>query len=354
MGFLQENERRLRAFARISSQVGENPAYVQGGGGNTSVKLDSRWMAIKASGYRLTDVTERDNFAVLDYPTIRDFYRQHEPSSDAQQEGNALAMHLLCQVEGRRQMRPSVEAGFHSLLDAYVIHSHSVYANLAGCAKEGERLFYEAMAGSGYAVRAIPYADPGAGLTFLIRDALRDAGGRLDVILMKNHGLVVTQDDAEACLAIHTDVNERLARAFGAEPFPRVAIRPGAEGTFVSDTPYLAHCLKSGKFGEDFFLKTPMYPDQMVFLAGQFRLAKSPGQEVPQGQCIADLSTGGVTYHMRQENARVIEETLCALVYIAEHIERAGLEVATLGDAAKDFIDGWESEKYRKTLALER
>ena len=43
---MYENE--LRDLEKISKKIGEYKDFVQGGGGNTSVKLDKEWMAIKA------------------------------------------------------------------------------------------------------------------------------------------------------------------------------------------------------------------------------------------------------------------------------------------------------------------
>ena len=51
----------------ISKDVGKNPVFVHGGGGNTSAKLDDRYMAVKASGYRLDQVTEWDGYVIVDY-----------------------------------------------------------------------------------------------------------------------------------------------------------------------------------------------------------------------------------------------------------------------------------------------
>lgn len=47
---------------------------MQGGGGNTSVKLDDTLMAIKASGFCLKDIEIDKAYAVLDYAALRRFY----------------------------------------------------------------------------------------------------------------------------------------------------------------------------------------------------------------------------------------------------------------------------------------
>ena len=55
--FFKKNEERLAAFSKLSQTAGARADYVQGGGGNTSVKLADGLMAIKASGYCLKDIT---------------------------------------------------------------------------------------------------------------------------------------------------------------------------------------------------------------------------------------------------------------------------------------------------------
>ena len=48
--FFEEHAKLLADFARVSQAAGARADYVQGGGGNTSVKLPGGLMAIKASG----------------------------------------------------------------------------------------------------------------------------------------------------------------------------------------------------------------------------------------------------------------------------------------------------------------
>ena len=66
-----QNEKKL--MYKISAYAGQ-PAYVQGGGGNTSVKFDGRLMAIKASGYTLGEITEEKGYVTVDYEMIRRYY----------------------------------------------------------------------------------------------------------------------------------------------------------------------------------------------------------------------------------------------------------------------------------------
>lgn len=354
--FFEDNHARLENFSRVSQSVGARADYVQGGGGNTSVKLEGGLMAIKASGFCLKDIRPDKAYAVLDYQALRTFYYGAEPKDfdDVEKAGSAQAKEAVRAVDGLEQLRPSVEAGFHSILDTYVAHSHSVYANLAACSVECREIVAAALADAPYGWGMVAYTDPGARLTFSIRDELRrvteETGRRPAAIFMQNHGLIVHADDPDECLRIHTDVNGRIAAAFGlsGDSFPPVAVRETGDGLVEADSPYLSQALTSGAFDEKFFLETPLYPDQMVFLTGSFGF----GAGTPEADCcLADPATGRVVFNMAAGRAQVIAETLTAVTFIADAIRNSGKTLSTMGEQARAFIANWESEKYRKSLA---
>ena len=354
--FFEANRARLENFSRVSKTVGARADYVQGGGGNTSVKLADGDMAIKASGFCLKDIEPDKAYAVLDYEALRAFYHGSNPADfeDVEKAGSTKAKEVTRTIEGLAALRPSVEAGFHSILDTYVAHSHSVYANLAACSEECGEIVAAALAGADYSWGMVPYTDPGARLTFSIRDELarveRETGKRPAAIFMQNHGLIAHSDDPNECLRIHEEVNNRIAEAFGltGASFPAVSAKEIEGGLIEADSPFLSEMLKSGAFDEKFFLETPLYPDQMVFLIGSFGF----GTGTPEADsCLADPATGRVVFSMDAGKAQVIAETLTAVVFIAHHIRKSGKTLSTMGEAAKNFIANWESEKYRKSLA---
>lgn len=354
--FFEENRDRLAGFVRISQAAGACSDYVQGGGGNTSVKLEGGLMAIKASGFCLSDIEADRAYAVLDCEAIRRFYYGNEPQdlADVEAEGSACTKANTRSVEGLAQLRPSVEAGFHSILKTYVLHTHSVYANLAACSTACRQLAETAFQSAGYTWGWVPYTDPGANLTFAIRDELKRVkeltGKEPAVILMQNHGIIVHDDDADLCLAIHTDANERLARLFGVSgtSFPSVTVSELAGGYWLSTTPYLKEQFKNCAYTQKDLLEQPLYPDQMVFLTDTFFMDQPT---VAEGQAVASTRTGELLLNMDGKKAKTLAETLTAVFFIMDHIKASGYRVSTMGEAAKNFIANWESEKYRKSLA---
>ncbi len=354
--FFEENAKLLQEFSRVSKTAGARADYVQGGGGNTSVKLAGGLMAIKASGFCLGDIEPDKAYAVLDGAALREFYLTSEPEQfeNVETAGSNKAKENVKVIEGLAQLRPSVEAGFHSVLKTFVVHTHSVYANLAACAVNCREIAERAFAGADYSWGMVPYVDPGANLTFAIRNELRrvekETGKVPSIILMQNHGIIAHDDDPDKVLALHADANERLAKAFGitGDSFPKVEIKEVEEGLFEACTPYLTEALASGQYTEQFLLEQPLYPDQMVFLIGTFSMDKDT---VEEGQCVASTKTGAVQMRMDGKKAQVLAETLTAVVFVINHIRAAGHPLSTMGEAAKHFIANWESEKYRKSMA---
>ena len=354
--FFEENAKLLEAFAKVSGIAGARADYVQGGGGNTSVKLGGGLMAIKASGFCLSDITPNSAYAVLDGTAIRDFYLTSEPAQfeNVETAGSNKAKESVKTIEGLQQLRPSVEAGFHSILKTFVVHTHSVYANLAACAVNCKEICAAAFEGADYSWGMVPYVDPGANLTFAIRDEMKrveaETGKKPGIIIMQNHGIIAHDDDPDVVLQLHADANKRLAKAFGitGDSFPKVSIKEIEPGLYEADTPYLTEALKGGAYTEQFLLEQPLYPDQMVFLIGTFGMDKA---EVEEGQCVAYSDSGKVLMRMDSKKAQVLAETLTAVVFVISHIKAAGHPLSTMGEKAKSFIANWESEKYRKSLA---
>ena len=354
--FFEENAKLLEAFAKVSGIAGARADYVQGGGGNTSVKLGGGLMAIKASGFCLSDITPNSAYAVLDGAAVREFYLTSEPEQfeNVETAGSNKAKESVKVIDGLQQLRPSVEAGFHSILKTFVVHTHSVYANLAACSVNCKDICAAAFEGADYSWGMVPYVDPGANLTFAIRNEMKrvekETGKVPGIIIMQNHGIIAHDDDPEVVLQLHADANERLAKAFGitGNAFPKVSIKEIEPGLYEADTPYLTEALAGGAYTEQFLLEQPLYPDQMVFLIGTFSMDKP---EVEEGQCVAYSDSGKVLMRMDSKKAQVLAETLTAVVFVISHIKAAGHPLSTMGEKAKSFIANWESEKYRKSLA---
>ena len=173
---------KLDNLINMSHEIGNEIAYVQGGGGNTSVKLDTMKMAIKASGIALKDMSAEQGFSVVDYQKVNKYHCSPDSSEDRYSES-------ITNFAIDSSAKPSIETGFHALLGEYVIHSHSVFLNVLLCAKEGKDLILEHFPESIW----VDYFTPGKDLTLAIKNSLN---GREDsfegLIFLENHGIIVS------------------------------------------------------------------------------------------------------------------------------------------------------------------
>ena len=183
---------------------------------------------------------------------------------------------------------------------------------------------------------------------------------------MQYHGFIVTGVDADACLLLHDQVNERLAAAYcvSSADWPEVAVRPAADPadgqTFMSATPWLRDRLLDQEWDLDFFTAQALYPDQLVFLGGKLGIAAgsltgvrengASGLSSLKDTCTIFRRTGEVFYRCGRNEAQTIEETLCAIFFITRTIRQSSRTICTMSEAGRQFISNWESEHYRKTI----
>lgn len=342
---------QLKELEEISRAVGNCPEYVQGGGGNTSVKLDDRHMAVKASGYNLSDVTAEDGFVIVDYKNIKQYHENVDLSEDRdyEKESGDYVRANVVQFEGLKALRPSVEAGFHSLLRKYVIHTHPVYANLLCCSGKGHSIADDIFRDAGYGFVWIPYINPGFMLTIAIKEEIKQYermhGSFPQVFFLENHGLVVTSETASECINLHNTVNNAIRRYFKIdEKYPPVRIMRRDDGTFISNTDYLRDYFKRNRVSQEFFDENALYPDQLVYLSGNISVNEKTNK------LNINTNTGEIEYRTNEKEARTMEEILTAVVFILENARKNNLQVKALNKNQSDFIKNWESEKYRKSI----
>ncbi|HZJ57661.1 MAG TPA: class II aldolase/adducin family protein [Clostridia bacterium] len=339
----------LKELERISQDVGGHPDLVQGGGGNTSAKLGDRFMAVKASGYRLDQVTELDGYVIVDYQRVRDYYKDVDRSRDVDFERESAGFMKECVLKERnpKDLRPSIETGFHSFMDKYVIHTHSVYANILCCSKEGKDVA-ESIFGDGFKMLWVPYTDPGFELTIALNDSIRqyekEKGYTPNIVFMENHGLIVSAGDAEECLRLHEKVNAAIIDYFNLGAiYPEIEIEDIGERGYRSKTSYLQDTLKKRAVGSRLFKEVILYPDQLVYLGDNVSFEGT-------GKVNVDPDTGEVVYRTNEVEAVTIDETFTAYIYVVDKINELGLTLQTMTEEGISFIRNMEGERYRKSL----
>jgi len=179
---------QVRDLIEISHFAARHPEWVQGGGGNCSVKFNGE-MLIKASGYVLEDVAESDGYVHLNLAT-------NTPAAET-------------------ALRPSMESPLHTFLSTFVIHTHPIEVGGLVCAQEGHQIFEDTFSDPRYVW--IDYATPGQKLFEQVERTLKAKGHQREqdtVLFLQNHGLFVAAKNKEKCMQLHQETIQRCGQLF--------------------------------------------------------------------------------------------------------------------------------------------
>lgn len=207
----------LEQLVELSREYGSDPRWVLAGGGNTSYKDDSA-LYVKASGFPLATIGP-EGFARMRRPELAKMWQSSYPEETAEREAATLADLMAARAEGEEK-RPSVETLMHELFPyPYVIHTHPAFVNGLTCSQDGEaaarRLF-------GGRLLWVPAIEPGYVLAVEMRRlAQRHAEARGEyprIVMLQNHGLVITGESADEIRALHREVERTIRRALVREP----------------------------------------------------------------------------------------------------------------------------------------
>jgi rhamnose utilization protein RhaD (predicted bifunctional aldolase and dehydrogenase)/NAD(P)-dependent dehydrogenase (short-subunit alcohol dehydrogenase family) len=201
----------LADLIEISRLYGADKRFVIAGGGNTAYKnADKMW--VKASGSSLATIGE-DGFAVLDRSRLTVLSeRSYSADSATREEQVKNDLTAACISTGKR---PSVEASMHNAIGyAFVVHTHPTVVNALMCAQNAEQKLRELF---GAKSLFIPYTDPGYVLFKNVESAIKayhgEHGEEPKVIWLQNHGIFVAADSIAEIRSIYAHLTETLERA---------------------------------------------------------------------------------------------------------------------------------------------
>lgn len=200
----------------LSQELGSDITLVQGGGGNISVKTDDGEMYIKASGTALKNMSQVRGVVGID---------------------------STGQVHFGKPQRPSMEWPMHVALPTRsVLHTHSVYVNVFGCMIGGDEQLHVILAGMQYLI--LPYLQPGqrlaAGMTNAVAQYQHERGQLPEIIILRNHGLLIAHNDPTTALQLTTTVHQRCQDALRefVPNFPPFVTTGTNDATAIAPTVY--------------------------------------------------------------------------------------------------------------------
>lgn len=165
---------------KLSKLFGERFDLIQAGGGNISVKVDEL-MFIKSSGLNLSDLREDYGYSIIENTKLK-----KDVLNDIYENINNYNLFI--------NNRASMETYMHSFLKKYTIHLHPIQCNNILVRKNYKEILESLIPNS----CIIEYVTPGIDLSKEISKHYNNES----IILMANHGIIVTSDVYEDILTI--------------------------------------------------------------------------------------------------------------------------------------------------------
>lgn len=326
----------IKNLVSVSKSVGACQEYVQGGGGNVSIKTDDQTMAIKSSGCKLFDIEENVGLVKVNYQKIKNYFLNIDIQTDEMESNKFI---LSCVKDGENSnSKPSIETGFHVFLEDFVLHTHSVYSNILSSCKEGKSLVKKIFLNYPINIKWIPYKNPGLGLTFAFMDVVEnfdeiEKNEKTAVYVLQNHGIVVTGATSEDCYNCHQEINKQIINYFGLDyAYPKeYTIKKVEDNKFEINSDFLeANIEIINNIGQNI-----IFPDQIVFCDSSLVL-------VDNERGVVSIFTNN------QEKAESIAEIIVSYVFVYKSMVNLGLEPNLLDSRDIEYVKNMESEKYRQ------
>lgn len=375
----------MAELIELANFYGQDPEYSRAGGGNASVKIDGV-LYIKPSGVPLATLTAAD-LVPLDNTTLQGALTADPPAG-----GDPVRQAAAAAQRGSADgPRPSVELLFHALIDdPLVVHTHPLVANALSCNSSDDALLAELI---GDDAVLVPYADPGLPLATAIWQTRQDYQTRTGraapgITVLANHGVIASGMSAaqviERTARLTTSVRRAIDAtvAVAAPPLPADAhamvqiIAPTLRGLLGSAaslavvstcTDELARAVTASRAGQVLVESGPLIPDQIVY-AGSFPVVITPGDD-PAAATTAAVAAYRDRYG-RDPNVAVLpglavcgigpdvvaaelaRDTYLDALRVARDADRIG-SVRSLSAPQRQFIENWEAESYRKSVAAQ-
>lgn len=325
-------------LSRYCASIGQNRLLVQGAGGNVSWKEDGT-LWIKASGTWLAEAMQKDIFLPVDLLALQ--------SAMAAGDFSAKPGALI-----KTELRPSIETLFHALMPhRIVLHTHAIEP-LARLVRKTAREEIEARIGTAYRWVFVDYFKPGADLAAAIYDSMQKVSD-VQVIFMRNHGLVVGGKTVDEVSCLMSDIMERLSCEVLYETEPRLKVASNeapVPGYRPANDIELQTLMSYPALIRRIVYDWSLYPDHIVFL-GASPIWNTPGSG-------AEIAAQKPPYVFSKKHGALEAEDigpgaqaqmLCYLDVILRQPENANLTQLTVPQI-NELLD-WDAEKFRQSVA---
>ena len=354
----------LEIITAISNLYGADSHFVLAGGGNTSYKTATE-LYVKPSGVTLADISEED-FVKLERDEVKKVFAV-DNTLDADLREATVKKIMANAVCLDSSGRPSVEAPLHEIIPTkYVVHLHPVAVNGMSCGINGanlcKKLFPDAL--------WIEYIDPGFTLAKEVADKIADYknsnGSEPRVIFLQNHGVFVGGDSADEIDAVYSAIMADLDAYYDNAGCETELIIGELDREFALQNAPILRSLLGDEQPATVTVQSPfevaggpLTPDHIVYaksfvlitdeispaVVEEFtathgykpKVVSVPGKAI---FCAGTTIKGATTTAQLARDAALVQQLTTAC---------GGFNY--MSDASREFIENWEVESYRQSIA---
>jgi ribulose-5-phosphate 4-epimerase/fuculose-1-phosphate aldolase len=328
---------------QLTSSYLNRPDWIQGPGGNTSVKQNGT-MAIKASGMRFEEINYNEGISMVETKGIVEYLNHSLLGSKIQHETELLTIveqSRLKSETGELSPKPSMETGFHAILKKYVVHTHSVWSNLINCSDE-PTLKQKLIENYPFKLAFIPFCTPGFELSKAIQSIYLDHP-ETEVFLLQNHGVIAHADNMDLVHSMLDELDQQIIMVFNIDDeYPNTSLMQLNENIWRPEVPFVHEAISVYNVNEAFFNQI-LFPDQIVFFKGNFNFYSDLIKKI-------NVYSDSINYVCNEREAKSMHENLSAFLYLYHNIRSKNLKLNTVDLVHIDYINNMEMEKHRKSL----
>lgn len=353
----------IRDFVDISKYAGERLDLVQAAGGNSSVKFDNGEMLIKASGFLLSDVSETCGYSrVLTNQVAKIVKNNDILNSFDKRRREALSSKFLKEAIIDKKNRPSIETLLHSLLMKYTLHTHSIVVNMIVVKTNWKNILKKIFKDD--VIAYVKYDTPGIELAISLENELQKFNEIPKIIILQNHGLIVTSENSSDIKIITEYVITRIEKFLNIDMTKYKltnkisllfnSVKMSSNITYLCEDKFLNEEINNNY---KLFFKTPFCPDTFVYCSVSSVVIKDL-------QDIETLNEFKSNYNefpkiifynknlfIRASSIKKAKETEEVLkLHIMVLLQNKNKKLNYLELEELNYLSNWEAEKFRQKL----
>lgn len=354
--------KEIKELVEISKYAGERLDLVQAGGGNSSVKLNTGHMLIKASGYSLSEVVKGFGYSKVLTAKVSEIVENKKIIAlKTKKERENLASVLVKKATVDTNNRPSIETLLHSFLLKYTLHTHPIALNIILAKKDWKSILKSIFKENELVF--VDYKTPGIDLALELNNQLNKFKTIPNIIFLQNHGLIISSDKKEDIESLTEYVLDRVENYLNID-FSRYKLTTQISKalrtiddfnniSYLCENIFLNDLLKKNK---KLFFERPFCPDSFVFCGASaieindlsdlsiVKLYQNKYFSLPKIY-IYDNNLFIISKSVKK--AKEIEDVLKFHLMILSY---NSLDINFLTENELNYLSNWEAEKFRQKL----